>query len=190
MGAFSIAFDTIIVGALSVPCLLLVIYLFFLSDVEGKIDLSEKESRIKKLLDWTIKQQPAVTGVLLFATAYSLGSVVSRIAQDFLDDGDMRLQVSRYLFRVGATESAIRANVYCQTLKRGTVTPKTGDPLTQRREEFKTAAPDCRYTGWLIIRHDKLWVIERIRAQEDLAKDIFFVQEAAVLLKGTDPNER
>jgi hypothetical protein len=99
MGAFSIAFDIIIVGALALPWVLLVIHVFF----------SANESSLKKLLDWVKDQnQPAVAGVLLFAMTYSLGSAVSRIAQDFFDDDDLHIQVSNYLLQVGVTETSIR----------------------------------------------------------------------------------
>jgi hypothetical protein len=53
MGTFNIAFDTIIVGALAFPWVLLVIHLFF----------PQNESRISNILDWVNKQnQPAVAG--------------------------------------------------------------------------------------------------------------------------------
>ena len=117
MGAFSIAFDTIIVGSLALTWVLLVLHLFF----------SDKELSIGKLLDWVSKQnQPAVAGVLLFAMAYSLGSAVSRIAQDFFDDDDMHFRIDHVLFRVGVTESSIRTDVYCRTADNEA--PKPGDP--------------------------------------------------------------
>src|ERR1700689_102687 len=105
MGAFNIAFDTIIVGALALPWVLLIIHLFF----------SDNETRIGTLLDWVNKQnQPALAGVLLFAMAYSLGSAVSRIAQDFFDDDDLHVPLFQRVFRVGVTETSIRTDVYCQ----------------------------------------------------------------------------
>jgi len=81
MGAFTIAFDIIVVGALALPWVFLVIHLFF----------SQNESSLKKLLGWVKdQQQPALAGILLFAIAFPLGSIVSRIAQDFFDDDDLR----------------------------------------------------------------------------------------------------
>jgi hypothetical protein len=187
MGAFSIAFDIIIVGALALPCVLLVIHLFF----------PDNQSSITKLLGWVKDQnQPAVAGVLLFAMTFSLGSAMSRIAQDFLDDSDLHIQVFGYLFRVGATETSIRTDVYCQTLERGTVTPKPSDPLAEKRKTFMEQDRTCQYTGkWIVQRrYDstiKQWIDHKwINDQEDLAGDIFHVQEAAVLLKGADATER
>jgi hypothetical protein len=195
MGAFSIAFDIIIVGALALPWVLLVIHVFF----------SANESSLKKLLDWVKDQnQPAVAGVLLFAMTYSLGSAVSRIAQDFFDDDDLHIQVSNYLLQVGVTETSIRTDVFCNTLKPETVAAKPSDPLTEKREpskttdlkpsdplaekreQFRKTDPDCKYTGrWIVPKPD-----EWIDNQEKLVGDVFPIQEAAVLLQGTDKNER
>jgi hypothetical protein len=108
MGAFSIAFDIIVVGALALPWVFLVIHLFF----------SHNESTLKGLFGWVKdQQQPALAGILLFAMAFPLGSVVSRIAQDFFDDDDLHIQVFRHLLRVGVTESSIRTDVFCKTFK-------------------------------------------------------------------------
>jgi hypothetical protein len=53
MGAFSIAFDTIIVGSLALTWVLLVIHLFF----------SDNELRIGKILDWVGKQNQPHTEI-------------------------------------------------------------------------------------------------------------------------------
>src|SRR5882672_6483651 len=187
MGALSIAFDTIIVGTLALTWVLLVVHLFF----------SNTEIRLEKLLEWVGQQnQPALVGVLLFAMAYSLGSAVSRIAQDFFDDDDLHFRVSRYLFRVGVTESSIRTDVYCRTLLRPTVTPKPGDPIAQKRDTFKENNPGCVYTGRWIIRKtvdpatNQQITAQWLSEQEDGAEEIFRFQEAAVLLQGTDATER
>jgi hypothetical protein len=187
MGALSIAFDTIIVGTLALTWVLLVIHLFF----------SNTELRLGKLLEWVGKQnQPALAGVLLFALAYSLGSAVSRIAQDFFDDDDIHFRISNYLFRVGVTESSIRTDVSCHTFQRGNDTPKPGDPIAPKRETFKNNNPDCIYTGRWIIRQtvdpatNQQITAQWISEQEDGAEEIFRFQEAAVLLQGTDATER
>jgi len=177
MGALSIAFDTIIVGALALPWVLLVIHLFF----------SDNESRIGNLLEWVSQQnQPAVAGVLLFAAAFSLGSAVSRIAQDFFDDGDLHVQVSTYLFQIGVTETSIRTDVYCQTLQRGVVAEKPGETSTGKREHFRENDSNCDYTARWIVRKTHDWIDN----QQSLAADLFHVQEAALQLKGTDATER
>jgi hypothetical protein len=187
MGAFSIAFDTIIVGSLALTWVLLVVHLFF----------SDKELSIGKLLDWVSQQnQPAVAGVLLFAIAYSLGSAVSRIAQDFFDDDDMHFRIDHVLFRVGVTESSIRTDVFCHTLPSESQTPKEGDPIAQKRAAFKDKNQDCTYTGRWILRQavdpntNQMITATWLSEQEDHAEEIFRFQEAMVLLQGTDPTER
>lgn len=187
MGAFIIAFDTIIVGTLALTWVLLVIHLFF----------SNTELRLGKLLEWVGKQnQPALAGVLLFAMAYSLGSAVSRIAQDFFDDDDLHIRVSHYLFRVGVTESSIRTDVSCHTLQHAADTPKPGDPIAAKRETFKNNDPNCIYTGRWIIRQTidpttgQRVTAQWISKQEDGAEEIFRFQEATALLQGTDATER
>lgn len=211
MAALSIAFDIIIVGALALPWVLLVIDLFFSTNV----------SRVTSLLHWVAEQnQPAVAGVLLFAMTYALGSTISRIAQDFYDDNDLYIHAFHHLFRVGVTESSIRIEVFCSTLKRDIAAPKPDDPLTEKREQLKLANPrpsdpladkrsppkenypDCTYAGMWSIRtynpvtHERFnpdpnrRPAEWINHQEDLARDVFYTHEAAVLLKGTDETER
>lgn len=93
MGALSFAFDTIIVGALALPWLVLAVDLFF----------PKEESRTESLLSFG-RVNPAAAGVLLLAMAYFLGSAVSRIAQDFFNDDDLGIPV---------TEENIRTTVYC-----------------------------------------------------------------------------
>lgn len=129
MGALTIAFDTTIVGALALPWVLLVIHLFFF---EGE----------KSVLDWVKEQnwgnnqgQAAVAGIILFAMAYTLGSAVSRMAQDFFNDDD--LHVPR-LLRMAMTEDRIIASVYCDLdrgrLLRGATENAT---LTERINAFE-----------------------------------------------------
>lgn len=177
MGAFSIAFDIIIVSALAVPWVLLIIHLFF----------SANESGIRGALNWVNQQnQPAVAGALLFAMAFSLGSAVSRIAQDFFDDDDLHIFIANYEFQIGVTETSIRTDVYCQTLQRGILPQKASDPLGDKRQTFSDADPGCDYTGKWILRRSRALIND----QRQIADDDFHLQEAAVLLKGTDANER
>jgi hypothetical protein len=177
MGAFSIAFDIIIVSALAIPWALLIIHLFF----------SANESGIRSALNWVNQQnQPAVAGALLFAMAFSLGSAVSRIAQDFFDDDDLHVFIADYEFQVGVTETSIRTDVYCQTLQRGVLPQKASDLVGEKRRHFRDADPDCNYTGKWILRRSR----QLINDQRQIADDDFHLQEAAVLLKGIDANER
>src|SRR3984957_4155 len=124
MGAFTIAFDIIVVGALALPWVFLVIHLFF----------SQNESSLKKLLGWVKdQQQPALAGILLFAIAFPLGSIVSRIAQDFFDDDDLHLSVFHHLLRMGITEKSIRTDVFCNTFK-PEPSANSGDPSSNNPE--------------------------------------------------------
>jgi hypothetical protein len=225
MDTFATAFDIVIVGALALPCVLLVIHLF----------LSENESRLEKVVAWVKAQdQPALVSVLLFAMAYPVGSAVSRIAQDFFDDDDLHVHLFHHLFRVGVTESSIRTDVFCNTFKQEPpdTTPASSeaksdakpeltasnppvekhealkadsknsdlakqDVVKQKDERFRTLDPQCVYTGrWIIQTHTRDPVTHQritsdwIAEQEGRAGDVFKVHEAAILLKGTDPNER
>jgi hypothetical protein len=179
MGSFSIAFDTIVVGALALPWIFLVIHLFF----------PENESRISGLVDWVNKQnQPAVAGLLLFAMAYPLGSVVSRIAQDCFDDDDLYLEATGRVFRVGVTmtQTSILTHVYCQEKDQGLISQTLIDSLNHKPGQSETNDSPCLYKGqWLIPRTHK-----HLSQSEGLAGDVFHVQEGALLLQGTDKNER
>jgi hypothetical protein len=206
MGALSIGFDTIVVGALALPWVLPAIHLFF----------SSNESSLKSVLDWITKEnQPAVAGVLLFAMTYSVGSVVSRIAQDFFDDDDMHVRVFDYLWRVGVTESSIRSDVYCDTSELSKAAPGANGSAdaasTNPVQPDKPALggdPLCVFAGKWIIRQsdasvDPQWSgelrdltgdetisVRWINKMEELTGNRFRVKEAAVLLKGTDDTER
>ena len=203
MGAFSIAFDILVVGALAIPWALLVVHLFF-SGNENTL-----ETLLPKLRD---QLTPALGGILLFAIAFPLGSVVSRIAQDFFDDDDLHIHAFHYLFRVGVTESSIRTDVFCKTFKPEAGTeqgdsnltnsnlPKaagtaTKDAVVKKVEDFRSNDPNCIYTGRWVIRtvdpetRREITAVE-IGQQQDRALDVFKIHEAAVLLKGTDATER
>lgn len=183
MGAFSIAFDIVIVGALAVPWVLLVINLFFLT----------KEKRVE-LLNWArshalgviAKDQAALAAlasVLFFTMAYPLGSAVSRMAQDFFDDDDLHIRISKYRLQVGVTESSIRAEVYCQ--QQGLIPQTLINSIAAGPEQF--SIEECWYTrAWHVLQ-----IYEpRIAQQNDRAETIFHIQEGAILLKGTDANEK
>jgi hypothetical protein len=191
MGTFSIAFDTIIVGALALPWLFLVIHLFFPQD----------ETRLGGILDWVNKQnQPAVAGILLFAMAYPLGSVVSRIAQDCFDDDDLYIEVpGQFFFRVGVTTTGTRilTHVFCQDNNQGLVSRELVDALSGKSEQ----SDPCHFTGrWIIPGNElspsqsdqnlKPTAHDRLSRAEGLAVDFFHVEEGKLLLQGTDKNER
>jgi len=103
MGALTIAFDTTIVGALALPWVLLFIHLFFF---QGENPLERLVNLVKE------RQLQTVAGVLLFAMAFTLGSAVSRIAQDFFNDDDLHVP---WVLRMAMTEDRIIASVACNT---------------------------------------------------------------------------
>jgi hypothetical protein len=116
MGAISIAFDMTITGALALPWLLIAIHLFFPEAIE----------QVPVVLRWLRRvNQPAAVAVLLFASAYSLGTAISRMAYDFFNDNDLHIsdydvdlqlkQESVSLLRIGMTEDRILASVYCES---------------------------------------------------------------------------
>src|SRR5690242_15303577 len=85
MGAISIAFDTIIAGALALPWLLLVVHLFF---PNGEQHVADLPKWIKEI------NPPAAMAVILCAVTYLIGSAVSRTAQDFSNDDDLHVSVA------------------------------------------------------------------------------------------------
>lgn len=118
MGALTIAFDTTIVGALALPWVLLVIHLFFF----------EGENRLPDVLNWVKQQQQqAAAGVLLFAVTFTLGSAVSRIAQDFFNDDDLFFEAGYRLVRMGVTENRILTAAYCKRDENALLLPGTGN---------------------------------------------------------------
>jgi hypothetical protein len=115
MEALKLAFDTIIVGALALPWLILIIDLFlrpkgstetiwslllsFLTPFKGQGDNATNASG-------------AVAGVFLFVFAYFVGAAVTRVSADFFNDDDLGIP---FQF---VTESNIRTDVYCDAMVR------------------------------------------------------------------------
>lgn len=196
MGALTIAFDTTIVGALALPWVLLVIRLFFLGEVGS----------IAVLLRWVKRlNQPAVAGVLLFAVTYTLGSALSRIAQDFFNDDDLYIQFPspHVLLRVGVIEDRILTSVYCRNANllhvAGDSHSNTGshalassastpsDPVTEQIQTFRTLKQSsnspCRQTlRWAVYRSFD----PTDQRLNKTATDIFGLQENALMEKGGD----
>ena len=181
MGALTIAFDITIVGALALPWVLLAIHLLFF----------EGENWIGEALKWVKDRElQAAAGVLLFAMTYTLGSAVSRIARDFFNDDDLYLQVGGELFRVGMTEDRIVASVYCDSNGDHLLPAATGNSaLAEKIRVFQDdiSTGGCARTLRWSERH------RFNRADNDLigtARDIFGLQENALLLKGEDATLR
>jgi hypothetical protein len=181
VGTLTIAFDITIVGALALPWVLLAIHLLFF----------EGENRIEEALKWVKEQElQAAAGVLLFALTYTLGSAVSRIARDFFNDDDLYLQVDGELFRVGMTEDRILASVYCDSNSDHLLSAAKGNPalaekITAFQGEISTGA--CGRTLRWSERH------RYTKTDDNLiktARDVFGLQENALLLKGEDATLR
>ena len=181
MGALTIAFDITIVGALALPWVLLVIHLFFF----------DGENRLEEIVDLvTVQGRQAVAGVLLFAMTYTLGSAVSRMAKDFFNDDDLYVQARWLLLRVGVTEDRIVASVYCNDKKNNLLPADAENPsIAKKGTAFRTeATPDgCQRT----LRWSEL---HKYDAEDDrlieAARDLFGLQENALLLKGEDATLR
>jgi hypothetical protein len=176
MGALTIAFDTTIVGALALPWVVLVVHLFF----------SEGENRIKDGLQW-VKDQgaQAAAGVLLFAMTYTLGSAVSRIAQDFFNDDDLYYQVGGHLLRIGVTEDHILTRLYCDTSDDSKLLrAEPGDPaLAEAIKNFRTQKALCAQPlrWWVRPKHHR--TLDNFIG---IAADILGLQENALMSKGGD----
>ena len=179
MGALSIAFDTIIVGALALPWVVFAADLFFLEDKHDDL-------RVKVAWAFVTKQvQPAVAGVMLFAMAYLLGSAISRTAQDFFNDDDL----IRASLTKGAlpTEDNIRTAEYC-------------DQDKEIRDTFKEIALGdfdklCPATGAETRKRGICslfgrWCDKYSDAAVRQTQQVFGLQEGALLLKGQDKTER
>lgn len=181
MGALTIAFDTIIVGALALPWVVLAIHLFYF----------EGENQFGDILDWVKEQQQqAAAGVLLFALAYTLGSALSRIAQDLSNDDDLYLQVDGQLFRMAVTEDRILASVYCESNGNHLLLPKEGNPaIAKKISTFQTQTSTGGCDRNLRLRESHKYD----KTDDHLigtARDIFRLEENALLLKGEDATLR
>jgi hypothetical protein len=132
LGALTIAFDTTIVGALALPWVLLIIHLFFF----------EGENHAQDVLDWVKKRElQTIAGVLLFAMAFTLGSAVSRIAQDFFNDDDLRIPG---IFRMTTTEDRIIARVYCESDENLSLLSEASNPvLADKLRAFQSQKSNC-----------------------------------------------
>jgi hypothetical protein len=132
LGALTIAFDTTIVGALALPWVLLIIHLFFF----------EGENHAQDALDWVKKRElQTIAGVLLFAMAFTLGSAVSRIAQDFFNDDDLRIPG---IFRMTTTEDRIIARVYCESDENLSLLSEASNPvLADKLRAFQSQKSNC-----------------------------------------------
>lgn len=136
MGALTIAFDTTIVGALALTWVVILIHLFFQQD----------ERQFSRLFDRiSASKLQAVAGILLFAAAYTLGSAVSRMAQDFFNDDDLRIP---NILRMAVTEDRIIASVYCDADQNHLLEAAASTPaLTGKICDFQCLRSSCCTPG-------------------------------------------
>jgi hypothetical protein len=98
MDSLKFAFDTVIIGALALPWLWLFMRIFFQRSSNGE---DPKFPMLSALSDST---RQMVSGVLILALGYFLGSAVSRISSDFFDDAE--------ILQGMPTRNSIRQGVY------------------------------------------------------------------------------
>jgi hypothetical protein len=192
MEALSIAFDTIIVGALALFWVVIVIDLFFLRDQRQPEPVpSPLKSELGPAAARALSQ-PGVASVLLFAVAFLLGSAISRNAKNFFNDDDLPLK--------SLTEDNIRASTYCDGEQLKFVEIRSNFPNDTRVDHpgAPTFAQDCHKQGatskgrmerffcHLFGNFCKTYDPDTISE----AKRIFQLQESALLLEGQDKTGR
>ena len=159
MDALKIALETLLIGALALPWLLLGIHLFF---PEAKAQM------LQRLPASSDSVQYAIVAVLAVALGYSVGAAVSRLAQDLFNDNDFGIPLP--------PEDRIRASIYCDNndqpwlFDAGASQP--GDSSTLRLSE-------------LCVQHRSPGRDDREAADYGI-QQIFSVQESAILLLGED----
>jgi len=175
--ALKIALDTLFVGALAMPWLALTIQLFFPEAarwLRNRLKKRKTEANTGQPTNAPSSANPAdpanapssgedqirtaVAGVLLTALAYMIGAGVSRLAEDFFNDDDVKI-AGRPL---AVTEDHIRESVYCDPVESRLVEP-----------EALSLCP-CQLPG----------------DGSDRVREIFQLQESALLLAGGDKTDR
>jgi hypothetical protein len=104
MDVFKFAFETAVVGLLALPWLLILMYLISPASLTSG---QENGSALLSSVPESVRQP--VANVLLFAVIYVVGSAVSPLAKDALDDDDLAL-----FGRKLPTERGIRQEIYCE----------------------------------------------------------------------------
>jgi hypothetical protein len=170
MDALKIALETIFVGVLALPWLALTAQLFFPQFSLSKTE--DFEGWVARV--WSIQSEVigyTVVGVLSVAMAYTLGASISRLAQDFFNDNDL-------LLGYVPTEDRIRASVYCDRSESGFVEIRV--PFRDNLTTYPQVTPNW-FQG--LCETDRPSASYRTR-------QIFDLQEAALMLKGEDKVSR
>jgi hypothetical protein len=212
MEALKLAFDTIIVGALALPWIILMIDLFlrpkgsekesiwfvlwsFLAKFQGQADKAILDQADKAVSDQADKAVLAVAGVFLFAAAYLVGAAVTRVSGDFFNDDDLWILGARL-----PTEDNIRTDVYCDPVVRPFVPDVTTDQCQEAASVKTLSHPIDRawneathlFMGFLMSnREDRTRTPtvgqknSEVETPKQMIQRTFYRQEAALLLKGS-----
>lgn len=164
MDAFKFAFETTIVGLLALPWLALMISILLPPFQVKKL---EDDKLLSKILE------PAALSILVLALAYFLGSAVSPVATQLLDDPDMPTTKIRQ----------IRADLYLGFLDWFKADPSlntSSTPISLAAVDLLKCLPPP-VEGAARRSPHKCW---------ESSENLFLLQESAVLKAGTDKTER
>ena len=169
MDALKIALETMIVGALALPWMFLLVDLF----------CPEKEHLFKQLLELLDgKAVATVAGAVAVSLAYVVGASMGRVATDFFNDDDLRVDV---------TEDAIRTSVYCDSSNPWLI--QTGAKLIDNQHGTGTATP-CS----TIANSTATDAVNQCRGDregcDNRVRQTFAVQEASLLLTSAGNTDR
>ena len=99
MEALKFAFDTLVIGALALPWLLVLSRMYLPAQMDGKAG-----KHLELVFALPEHTKSAVLSVMILALGYFLGAAVARVSDDFFGDAD----VLRHL----PSEASIRQDVY------------------------------------------------------------------------------
>lgn len=159
MDAFKFAFETTIVGLLSLPWLALLIAMFY-----QPLQLFNRIQRGSTVLE------SATFGVLTLAIAYSMGSAISPLAAQLLDDQDLPIPYK---------SRKIKADLYLKTLdllKLNTLLNTSDTPISRAAAKILDCSPSPACS-----KSKEFW---------EASDNLFTLQEEVVLGDGTDKTER
>jgi hypothetical protein len=195
MEALKLAFDTIIVGALALPWLILLIDVFLRPK-------DEKASTWSLFLSFLVPFKDndtavlAAAGVFVFAATYFVGAAITRVSGDFFNDDDLWIPYVRL-----PTEDNIRTDVYCDPVVRELARAGGQDGMTTDRCQKAAGVKTWRLwrSGKVEKRSDlycdnceySIAIIDRgeaERARKDIQRT--FYRQGAALLAPTNNSDR
>jgi hypothetical protein len=186
MDALKFAFEILVVGALALPWIMVLVWMF-------PDPASGKQRDILKFFQpfSPVGARPAVTAVALVAIGYLLGSAVSRISRDFFNDE---------LLGSFPTEDQIRDGVYYDEYCTEQVLSRLDLPNRGHRmlDGFCPTKPDK--PGPFLSRNHVLFYSTPLKALPDdngrtylfdpEVQEMFRLQESELLLRGQDRVDR